>query len=324
MDFVEQDEVYSGMAKIRHALFFVFLLVLGLSIFLGSDFKIKSPPSLTRLNATASGDPHLPDPLLNDVSVPEGYGAVADYYYITDNASPSYYHVIWTHAIDPSDAFDVFLYSDPDYSDFMTASVPAMSWVVARLSINQKLYPTVHTYSDAGNAYTEWEVVSDSLTRGATVSGILNDSEYVETYWVSLSEGYWYNLSLTVPPGVDFDLYIYHVAPGYALGGNNYAERSDDGGIGGDERIFWEASKTGPHAVILRAKSGAGSYTLEFRSPEWQYGGDGRPWYLIFVLLGIIAVAVIIAVIKVVPRRGKPSARTVKYDDDKFYRSIKL
>ncbi|NVM28375.1 MAG: hypothetical protein HWN65_06000 [Candidatus Helarchaeota archaeon] len=320
MDFVEQDEVYSGMAKTRHTLFFVFLLVLGFSIFLGRDFKIKSPPFLSRLNATASTDPDLPDPLLNDVSVPEWYGSVRDYYYITENASPSYYHVIWTHPVDPSDNFDVFLYLDPGY----TTLVAGADWVIVRPATNQKLYPTVHTYSTAGDAYTEWEATDHSLAIDDVVGGTLNDSEYLETYQVSLTAGYWYNLSLAVPAGADFAIYVYYLNSGQVGDATSYVEMADDAGAGGDERIFWEASKTGPHAVVLRGRSGAGLYTLEFRSPEWQYGGDGSPWYLIFVLLGIIAVAVIIAVIKVVTRRGKPSARTVKYDDDMFYRSIKL
>ena len=303
-----RTRVCEHMRKNQFAFFFTVLLLIGTGCLSMGGFKMQSSPAPIALGNTASTNPNLPDPLLDDASVPEWYGVVSDYYYITENASPNYYHVVWTHAVDPGDLFDVFLYLDPGYTTFVASSVVAMDWVIIRPATNQKLYPTVHTYSDAGDAYTEWEVTDQSLAIDDVVGGTLNDSEYIETYQVSLTAGYWYNLSLAVPPGADFALFVHYLNPGQAGDGSSfsYAEMADDAGVGGDERVFWEASDTGPHAVTLCAMSGEGPYTLEFRSPAWQYdGGAGNSWVLYVIVPGVVAAAVI-AVVRFRSRRSPP------------------
>ena len=286
-----RTRVREHMRKNHFAFFFTVLLLIGTGCLSMGRFKTQSTAASITLGNTASINPLLPDPLLDDASVPEWYAAVRDYYYITENASPSYYHVIWTHPIDPGDNFDVFLYLDPGY----TTPVAGGDWVIVRPATNQKLYPTVHTYSDAGDAYTEWEATDHLLVIDDVVDGTLNDSEYLETYQVSLTAGYWYNLSLAVPPGADFAIYVYYLTSGQAVDPTMYAEMADDAGTDGDERIFWEASKTGPHAVILRGRSGAGPYTLEFRSPAWQYnGGAGNSWVLYVIVPGVVAAGVVL------------------------------
>jgi len=219
------------------------------------------------LNSAQSSDPSNPHILYDDSSVYDYYNASTSYYYRTENASLSYYHVMWLQPQDAQDNFDLYLYSDSGYSNLKTFSNrPAgyLDWVVFRPIATQFLYVKVNTLSGySGFTFLEWEDSSYNLPIGNSTSNYLSSPDSLEVYQVFLSNTSTYRFRLDVPSQGDFDLYLYHLTPGQGANYGGYDAQSKTSGNGVIEIISnYTPTENGYYALFVVRYSGSGTYTL--------------------------------------------------------------
>ena len=182
------------------------------------------------IRPSQSSDPGNPHALYDDSSVYEYYNASTSYYYRTENASPSRYHVVWLQPQDALDNFDLYLYNDSGYSDLEASSTRGagfLDWVVFRPNVSQYLYARVNTLSSSGGfAFIEWEDSSNNLAVENSVSNSLSAPDSLELYQIFLSNTSAYRFRLDVPSEGDFDLYLYRLDPGAGANSLGYAAYS--------------------------------------------------------------------------------------------------
>ncbi len=244
----------------------------------------------------ASTNPSSPTYLSDDYADSESYSSSLYYYYRTSTASTYYYHVVWLQPYYSNDDFDLSVYSDSSYSNFVASSIRGdglLDWVVFRPSSYQYYYPRVLTY-DAGSAYIEWEDSSTTISVKNSVSAYLSSSEAIEIFEVSLSSSKEYDITLKIPSGLDADLYLYYLNQGSGTSYSGYFQCSKRTGSGVDEKIDdYSPTISGDYAIIIARSSGSGSATLEFN-----YAHDLIPVIITIVVLivisGILAMAVVI------------------------------
>ena len=217
-------------------------------------------------SSSQSSDPNHPHSLYDDSSVYDYYNA-SSYYYRTENASPSYYQVIWLQPQDIQNNFDLYLYSDSNYSNLKVSSFRGaglLDWVVFHPNITQDLYLKVSTLSSSnGFAFIEWEDSSNYLSVGSSISNNLNSPDSLEIYQISLLNTSTYRFKLEVPSEGDFDLYLYQLNPGMGANYNGYSARSKTLGNGFIEFISnYTPAKSGDYAIIVVRSSGSGTFTL--------------------------------------------------------------
>lgn len=108
---------------------------------------------------------------------------------------------------------------------------------------------------------------------------------------VDLSAGTEYTFTLTVPPGADYDLYLYKDAYTTAAAASNdsagdpiIAAKSTSASTGGQEQIKLTPAATGRHYLVVKWVSGTGQFTLSSTGPS-VFSTTGQPvragWNLI-------------------------------------------
>jgi hypothetical protein len=215
-------------------------------------------------NALASTDPDAPE-LLEDNSYqfetfPSNY---TNYYYETYNMSASSYHLVWLHTLDyVHDDFDLYLYSDPDYSNKLGDSlgVGAMDWVVYNPSISNKTYVRVITFWGNGSARIEAETAQE-IAVGGSYTPSLDDEEMSELAQCDLETTQKYRITLTPDPTADWKFYVFRVAE------NNCTKEDlhtrDSGGVGEQEQIVFTPSANGTYALVMIRASGTGNAKIQ-------------------------------------------------------------
>ena len=272
-------------------------IVLG-NILLGAMSQMQSgllvDSSENSLNVRGSTDPLNPQTLSSDVYDYEYYSS-SYYYYKTASASSSYYHVVWVLPTSSEDDFDMYLYSDSSYSIQKASSTHGsgyLDWVVFRPSSSQYYYPKVRRYSGSGYAYIEWEQAS-SASLGNSYSYYLATSEAIEIYRVYLSISDTYDITLKVPSGANYDLYLFYLTSGAATNYNGYIQSSMRTAEGRDELIAnYRPSYSDYYGVVVVRRSGSGSFTLKI---DYHRGiGVIGIMLIIFGLLGVIIASVVV------------------------------
>ena len=253
-----------------------------------------------------STDPDFPTILQNETALYENYGSGGWYYYRTGLAEAGKYHVVWAQSTVPGTHLPLAAYSDANYINMIAATInDYKNWVLMRPNSPQNYYIRL---GGVNYGYIEWEVVNRQLPLGSTVNGSLSGAEVIEAYQVVLSSDIYYSINLTVPPGANFDLFIYYLAMGDADGGAGYSciAGSGDGGVGeGEALIRRKLGVTGIGLLIVVWRSGAGSYSLTFKN---YYGSDDS--IPISPLLSVIGV--FLAVVWIKYGRGKWNRRVDK------------
>lgn len=220
---------------------------------------------------SASSFPSAPRVLSDDVTLNESCETSTSYYYQTGNASSSYYHIVWLQPQDPQNDFDLFLYSDAEYSNYEISSqrgAGLLEWVAFRPSAAQNYYPEVYAQvGSSGNASIEWEDGSANLSVGNPVVAALSSTECVEVYEVALSNSLEYEFSLAVPTSGDFNLYLYYLTPGTETDYSGFSRSSTNVGNGTDELISnYHPISTGNYALVVARANGTGTFSLNATS----------------------------------------------------------
>ena len=205
--------------------------------------------------------------LADDNSIYNLYNSTDSYYYQTNTiASSSYYHTFWLQPVDGDDDFNLYLYSNIPYSILQassTRSAGALDLVIIRPSSSQYYYPRVSRYSGMGYGYIEWESSSFILSFGTPVTASLNVSECIEVYSVYLAMGVNYNITLDVPDGADYDLYLYYLSSGAATNQSGAIRSSTTIGSGIDEKLGeFQVTTTDYYILAVVRQQGNGSFTL--------------------------------------------------------------
>lgn len=278
-----------GIQK-RYLIIGCLIILIGIFIFIGQlPSKQTQIQSESSVSASASTDPGNPITLLNDTSEYDFYASASDYYYRTGVVTPEKYSVCWIRPTDPSDRFEIYLYSDSGYTDIVAGTFFAPTWVIVRPGwLAQRFYPQVHTYAGGGGfGYIEWEECTTHLTSGVPVNGSLDEmEEYIEVYSLDLIESRTYTFDLTVPATGDFDFYLYHVLVGEASSGEGVYLAKTTAGYGVGE--VWERETivtTGEFVLLVVCRNGSGDFTFTFtdHTPETQI-----PLPTLYVFLGLV------------------------------------
>jgi len=208
--------------------------------------------------------------LADDVEEYVYFDQTSTYYYF-DAYSPSavsYYHLIWLYAESSLDDFDLTLYSDPAYYSYQTSSYSdQIRWIVHRPSSTEGIYPAVYSNYDTGYAYIEvdsGDYMSTSTTSYSKYFGGTDHGDIFETWFYP---NYHIEISLTVPAGSDFDLYVFRVDEGSASTYPLVSSASST--LGQDESLSFRTSQSDCYAivVIVRSGSGSGTLTISRRAP---------------------------------------------------------
>ncbi len=124
-----------------------------------------------------------------------------------------------------------------------------------------------------------------------------------------MSDGNKLNLSLDVPSGCDFDIWV---STSTSLQENQLdrhvpidseVARSVSGGTGADESLEYTAASSREYYVAIHSHSGTGSYTLESNETLEEYTPPIIPSYSLIILTWILASGIIIGIIQVTKKR---------------------
>ncbi|MDD1776621.1 MAG: zinc ribbon domain-containing protein [Candidatus Helarchaeota archaeon] len=227
------------------------------------------------IESCASTNSSNPEALYEGVSKLESYSESNNYYYVAENLSSSYYHVIWVQPDSSQNDFDLGLYADSSYFEMLADStryVGCLDWIVVHPNMNQSYYPRVYAWLGDGEAYIGWKEGRKSISAGIPVTDSLNSSKCIEVYSIYLESSSLYNFFLSVPPDSDFDLYSYYLSPGLASGYNDYEWSSQAYLDENETKKSFRPEFSGLYAIVIVRRSGSGVFTLwmsEFTgSPE--------------------------------------------------------
>ena len=219
---------------------------------------------VNNIGACTSTDSSNPENLSDHIPLYEYYNQSSPYYYRTNTTTYDNYSVVWVQPISPEDDFDLFLYSNDQYSYLRASSNREngeLDWIVFHPGYTY-YYPLIETYSGEGYAYIQW-AESTYYEINTTISGSLDLGSCVELYQVQLSNSLLYNFSLTVPATGDFGLYIYYVSRYYGVSSGGYAKSSTQGSNGTTEIIMnFHPTYSGEYAIVVTRQSGNGTFYL--------------------------------------------------------------
>ncbi len=217
-----------------------------------------------------------------------------NYFYKTQNlVSSNYSHVLWLNSISPSQDFDLSLYSNPGYSNYVGMSQRrsgTLEWIVFTPQTSNFFYPKVSAQpGSSGYAYFGLET-SRFLQIQGQISGFLNSSTPIHIYDLSITSSC--NIQLEVPAEADFDIYIF-LKSGAGNLTHGFLLNSTKIGSGLDEQIEKlnpELSET--YVLVLVRVNGSGTYilhTIYLRIPPSDF-----PVEMIVLIVVIGAVAAVI------------------------------
>ncbi len=215
------------------------------------------------------------------------------YYYKTGTALNAYYHVVWLQPVESYNDFDLYLYSDSNYSTeaaFSTEASGDLDWVVFRPSISQPYNPLAYIQAGTGYAYIEWKISYDRIFVDSSNSAFLNASECIEIYQISLSSSSTYDFTLDVPSSGDYDFYFFYLSPGSATNSTGYVGASASSGLGVDEAILaYSPPVSGDYVILVARRSGAGPYYLasQLSSSSTSPGFDSG---MLLLIVGIVLI----------------------------------
>jgi len=195
--------------------------------------------------------------------------SILTHYYQTDLATPSY-NCVWLQPALSSSDFNLYLYSDINYSSleaFSTRGPGLLDWVLFRSNSSPVYYPKAEYLVGSGNAFIGFKRCFP-LSMGVQHSGNLNSSNPLDIYRVYLTDSIQYNFTLNVPGNGDYDLFLFSLSDGDFLNCSRYIQHSETAGNGMNELIWnYTPMYSDFYAIVVVWKGGNGTYYL---TPSFQ------------------------------------------------------
>jgi hypothetical protein len=226
--------------------------------------------------------------LLDEAHINPTYNPQSGYLYSYD-AKANNYSIVW---IQRSAPLELYLYTESTYTTLLDSSVNGagnLDWILWRPT-NSMYYPFVAS-DQATSAYLEAESALNVTVGSPEIVSPSSLVDPVELYQVLLSNTRKYNITLGVPFGADYTLYLYYLPlNGHAIIGEQIQASTQGSGM--NQTITFEPSTTGFYALITVYRSGTGNPIMFVQDITPSGGGGGIPGFEIWLtLVGFIALS---------------------------------
>lgn len=270
-------------------------VILSLLIFLifiqlvnNSNIKAKSTTNSSQ-DVYSLDTPHLNKPpsipanrtLLSDGEITgyTDYGAYgSEYFHYTYDLLPTDYHMIWLETHSSEDNFDLYVYSDSSYSNFVASSskpFDELDWVVYNPALSEVLYPKILT-SGEGLGFIQVKSARDIEVNHVYETVDFTSSHRGDIFEIELSSSTEYTVTLTSGYYTDMDLYIFRVGLGSCTK-IDYHESKLRGNYW--EQIVFTPSSSGKYAIVIVEEYWYGSLELSVNTTTHLYDDVRRHDY---------------------------------------------
>ena len=208
------------------AIILVLILLIFIQLVNNSNITVENVINPSQ-NVSNLDTPHLTKPpsipanktLLSDGEITgyTDYGAYgSEYFHYTYDLSPTDYHMIWLETHSSDDNFNLHVYSDSSYSNFVASSskpFDELDWVVYNPSLPKVLYPKIST-SGEGLGFIQVKSARDIEVNHVYETVDFTSSHRGDIFEIELSSSTEYTVTLTSGYYTDMDLYIFRVGSG--------------------------------------------------------------------------------------------------------------
>jgi hypothetical protein len=279
----------------------LFVVTMTIGLFLVANSTNNSavpniPNDPTTIQPQYSTSPGSPVTLIDDAQDWDTYDLPAgQYYYDAFFQIPptkSNYHLVWLYVDSASANQDLHLYSDSGYSSKVgeSTSITKWDWIVYRITSAKWMYPKAfHVSGGITDIYICYESAIDMLVGSAynyQVDLDISSGEIFHMGEIQLQSSKTYDVSLDVPTGSDFDLFVFRTASESSLKIDFHS--SVTVGLGVDENITFTPTASDWYAIVIFQRSGASG--MGYLNVNTAGGGNGGiPGFeLLPIMMGFI------------------------------------